>query len=151
MVSLPAMFVDDRVLMEVNQVRREARGTGAEAPVERLLEILFGASCRFAAYGTLQPGRQNHHWLDGVHGTWQPGFVHGHVRVIDGYPVLRLDPDGDRVPVGLLTSEQLPAHWPKLDELEGANYRRSLVAVHGEAGPLAVATIYDGAPRVATR
>jgi len=140
------MFVDDHVLMQVNRIRQDARGTNAEELVERLLETLFGASCRLAAYGTLQPGRQNHHWLEGVNGTWQQGFVLGHLTTLAGYPVLHLDPAGGRVPVALLTSNDLPALWPKLDRLEGANYRRSLAAVHRGEGILAVATIYDGAP-----
>lgn len=39
------------------------------------------AGYRFAAYGTLAPGRPSHHQLDGLDGHWFEGQVHG--RFVD--------------------------------------------------------------------
>lgn len=133
----------DKTLLKVSDLRERARGTPAEVVVEQLLEALFGASCRLAAYGTLRPGESNHHWLEGIEGTWQDGFVLGSLGEANGYPILRLDPKGERIPVGVFVSPGLPHHWRRLDWLEGSNYRRSLCAVHGDKeGPI-VANIYE--------
>lgn len=139
------MFEDglDKTLLEVNTLRARVLGTPAEAAVEQLLETLFGASCRLAAYGTLRPGESNHHWLDGIEGTWQDGYVLGELGEADGYPILRLDPRGDRIPVGVFVSAGLPDHWHRLDGFEGTNYRRSLCAVHDDSGGLIVANVYE--------
>ena len=36
-----------------------------------------------------------------------------------GYPALVLDPTGPVVEVQLFESNDLPAHWPRLDDFEG--------------------------------
>jgi len=151
-LTVGAMFPDavghnlDESLLEVNALRARALGTSAEESVEQLLEILFGASSRLAAYGTLRPGETNHHWLDGIAGTWWDGFVLGETSEADGYPIIRLDPEGDRIPVQVLESKDLPDHWHRLDGLEGVNYRRSLVAVHGGGDVVTVANVYEAIP-----
>ncbi|OYU15140.1 MAG: gamma-glutamylcyclotransferase [Alphaproteobacteria bacterium PA4] len=106
---------------------------------------------RLAVYGTLAPGRSNHHQLAGLTGSWQPGHVRGHFQptgwgAAQGYPALTLDAAADPVPVLLFTSADLPEHWPRLDAFEGADYRRVIVSIDTEAGPI-TAWLYEAAPR----
>jgi gamma-glutamylcyclotransferase (GGCT)/AIG2-like uncharacterized protein YtfP len=104
------------------------------------------ALCRLATYGTLAPGRPNHHQLDGLDGRWLVGYLFG--TLVDsgwgaslGYPALTLDPDGSAVEVQVFESADLPAHWARLDEFEGPGYRRVAATVHTPAGDVA-ASIY---------
>ena len=99
------------------------------------------ADTRLATYGTLAPGRVNHHRLAGLKGQWQQGTVRG--RLADagwgaalGYPGLILDPLGPVVEVYLFKSEELPDHWPRLDEFEGPGYRRVVTQVRTADGEL---------------
>ncbi|WP_035484633.1 gamma-glutamylcyclotransferase family protein [Geminicoccus roseus] len=96
---------------------------------------------RLATYGSLAPGRVNHHRLDGLQGRWRRGTVRG--RLVEagwgaklGFPGLVLDPAGGEVEVHLFESADLPAHWPRLDAFEGDGYRRVVARVRladGEA------------------
>lgn len=92
---------------------------------------------RLATYGTLSPGRVNHHQLADLKGSWQRGTVRG--RLVDGgwgsaigYPGLVLDPQGPIVQVYLFESPDLPTHWARLDEFEGDGYQRVVTQVHTE-------------------
>ena len=105
---------------------------------------------RLATYGTLAPGRANAGQLAKLKGNWQPGQVRGHLLEAgwgaeQGYPGLRLDPEGALVDVMVFTSDDLPAHWDRLDAFEGPGYRRVLTIVQTQAGPLQ-AEIYELAP-----
>lgn len=98
-------------------------------------------------YGTLAPGRSNHHVISDVGGTWRDVFVRGHLHssgwgTTSGYPGLIPDPDGERLPVKLLSSPELPKHWKRLDEFEGPEYRRVLIDVEDENGVFARANVY---------
>ncbi|MEV4417669.1 gamma-glutamylcyclotransferase family protein [Catellatospora sp. NPDC049609] len=99
----------------------------------------LGGNHRLATYGTLAPGKPNHHQLDGLDGRWFAGHLHG--RLLDagwgatlGYPALVVDRDGDRIDVQVFESADLPAHWSRLDDFEGPQYRRVPVTVHTTAG-----------------
>ena len=99
------------------------------------------ADTRLATYGTLAPGRVNHHRLAGLEGRWQKGTVRG--RLVDagwgaalGYPGLVLDPLGALVEVDLFESADLPDHWPRLDAFEGAGYQRVVTPVRTADGDL---------------
>jgi gamma-glutamylcyclotransferase (GGCT)/AIG2-like uncharacterized protein YtfP len=103
------------------------------------------AGTRLATYGSLGPGRVNHH-LAGINGHWQRGTVNG--RLMDsgwgsalGFPGLILDPCGPAVEVYLVESLELPDHWSRLDEFEGAAYRRVVTQVCTEQGEIS-ACIY---------
>lgn len=92
-----------------------------------------------AVYGSLAPGRVNHHQLDGLSGNWRPGTVTG--RLVEkgwgadlGYPAIILDPDGEPVIVDLFLSPDLPAHWSRLDAFEGDGYMRVAVTVQTAEG-----------------
>lgn len=105
-----------------------------------------GADTRLATYGSLSPGRVNHHKLAGLKGRWQRGIVQG--RLIEGewgtamgFPGLVLDPSGPPVDVYLFQSPDLPDHWSRLDEFEGSGYRRVVTQVRTAEGDLS-ACIY---------
>jgi gamma-glutamylcyclotransferase (GGCT)/AIG2-like uncharacterized protein YtfP len=96
---------------------------------------------RLATYGSLAPGRRNHHQLDGLAGRWFRGHVRG--TLVDagwgaglGYPALVLDPDAAPVEVHVFESADLPAHWSRLDHFEGSGYRRVPTTVSTTMGRL---------------
>jgi gamma-glutamylcyclotransferase (GGCT)/AIG2-like uncharacterized protein YtfP len=99
-----------------------------------------------ATYGTLAPGRPNHHQLDGLEGRWLKGQVNGMLHEAGwgaslGYPALVLDPTGSVVGVDVFESVDLPAHWARLDTFEGAGYERVVTTVHLPTGDVE-ASIY---------
>lgn len=94
---------------------------------------------RLAAYGTLAPGRSNHHQLAGLNGAWRQGTVRGWLGETGwaaplGYPGLVLDSAGPLVDVQLFESADLPDHWSRLDDFEGAEYRRVVTQVRTAEG-----------------
>jgi gamma-glutamylcyclotransferase (GGCT)/AIG2-like uncharacterized protein YtfP len=101
----------------------------------------LGARERLATYGSLAPGRPNHHQLDGLEGQWSRGHVHG--ILVDagwgarlGYPALVLDPEGSAVEVDVFESSDLPADWSRLDEFEGPGYARVATTIDTASGPV---------------
>jgi len=140
-----------QLIEAVNAARR--RGELA-ADAESRLEASFGTGSRLAVYGSLAPGRENHHVVAPLGGTWASGVVEGELTMYGwgaaiGYPALRLRGGGPPVPVQVLTSEALRGAWARLDAFEGAEYRRVLVPVWTSAGNerelMAVANVYEGA------
>ncbi|WP_034159454.1 gamma-glutamylcyclotransferase family protein [Sphingomonas sp. ERG5] len=96
---------------------------------------------RLAVYGTLAPGKPNHHQLAHLNGEWRAGKVRGTLvekgwGAALGYPVLMLAEDGDDISVQLFVSPDLPAHWARLDAFEGSEYRRVQVGVETAEGLL---------------
>lgn len=92
----------------------------------------MGPEHRLVVYGSLAPGKSNQAQMDGMFGTWTPGFVRGHFRqagwgVGQGFPGLTPDAAGPAVAVLVFTSTDLPAHWARLDEFEGEEYQRIIV------------------------
>ena len=92
------------------------------------------ADTRLATYGTLVPGRVNHHQLADLKGQWQQGSVKG--RLVEagwgaklGYPGLILDLSGQTIDVDVFESSELSNHWLRLDAFEGAGYRRVVTQV----------------------
>ena len=101
------------------------------------------ADTRLATYGTLASGRVNHNQLADLKGYWQQGTVRG--RLVEagwgaklGYPGLILDPSGQVIEVHVFESPELPNHWLRLDEFEGAGYRRVVTEVRTADGDLDV-------------
>lgn len=98
---------------------------------------------RLAVYGSLAPGRVNHHHLADISGTWRDGWVEGvlHDRgwgAAQGFPGLRLERGGPRVEVHVLESNDLAQYWDRLDDFEGEAYCRMPVDMQGlETWPLA--------------
>ena len=92
------------------------------------------AEIRLATYGSLAPGRVNHHQLAALNGQWRQGTVQG--RLVEagwgaalGFPGLILDPSGSPIDVYVFESDDLPAHWSRLDEFEGPGYQRVVTQV----------------------
>ena len=99
------------------------------------------AQHRLAIYGTLAPGRVNHHQVSMMQATWIKGVVRGYLSddgwgATYGFPGIRLDPDGDDVEVQVLESADLPDHWERLDAFEGEEYARVRVDVDTGNGVL---------------
>jgi gamma-glutamylcyclotransferase (GGCT)/AIG2-like uncharacterized protein YtfP len=109
-------------------------------------QVSCGSTCRLAVYGTLAPGRPNHHQLSGMSGRWIEGTVRGHLLQEGwgaevGYPGIVLDRGEPTVGVEVFESSDLPDHWTRLDEFEGSGYRRTVTAVGTAEGDL-LASIY---------
>lgn len=133
----------------LNAARRSGR---PDARLEGMFEASHRVSRRLAVYGTLAPGRENHHLLEGAGGVWREGvFVEGELHPLGwgaakGFPALRCRPGGHRVPAWLLESEKLPGLWPMLNEFEGPGYCRVLAPVVDTQGKLvALANLYEAA------
>jgi gamma-glutamylcyclotransferase (GGCT)/AIG2-like uncharacterized protein YtfP len=116
--------------------------------------VMMGPETRLAVYGTLAPGKPNHHHLAMLEGTWRRGTVRG--RLVRqgwgsalGFPALMLDADGPEVEVELFDAADLPAHWARLDAFEGVDYRREEVTVWLPGGRVQ-AFIYTLAPVAAS-
>jgi gamma-glutamylcyclotransferase (GGCT)/AIG2-like uncharacterized protein YtfP len=94
---------------------------------------------RLAVYGSLRPGRVNHHQISALTGSWTRGTVRGKLSssgsgAAAGFSGLILDPLGPPVDVDLFESTELPQHWARLDEFEGSGYKRVIAAVNTERG-----------------
>src|SRR5215813_6221759 len=103
--------------------------------------MFVNASHRLIAYGTLAPGRPNHHQLAALDGRWIPGVVRGDLINAGwgdelGYPALLLKPDGAPLAVQIFESKDLPDHWERLDEFEGPGYRRVITVVETGSGQM---------------
>jgi gamma-glutamylcyclotransferase (GGCT)/AIG2-like uncharacterized protein YtfP len=101
--------------------------------------VVDGALERLATYGTLAPGRPNHHQLDWLEGRWFKGHVDGMLVEAGwgaslGYPALVLDPAGSAIGVDVFESADLPAHWARLDTFERPGYERVVTTVHMPTG-----------------
>jgi len=108
-------------------------------------------TARLAVYGSLGPGRSNHHYLADVGGTWRRGWVEGVLYdrgwgSASGYPGIRLQQGGPRVDVDVLESPALVRHWARLDAFEGDEYRRVPVEIHGLTDRPVPGWIYELVP-----
>jgi gamma-glutamylcyclotransferase (GGCT)/AIG2-like uncharacterized protein YtfP len=108
---------------------------------------LGGPSRRLAVYGSLAPGRSNHHHLADLRGTWTEGWIEGvlHDRGWGagmGFPGIVLESGGPRVMVWLLETDDLPRHWARLDAFEGDEYIRLLTLVHKASATPCAANVY---------
>ena len=102
---------------------------------------------RLAVYGTLAPGKPNNCQLNGLQGSWRSGVVRGHLvqdgwGAAMGFPALVLEPEGESIDVQVFESDDLPAHWSRLDEFEGPGYRRVITTVSSQEGQTLQAWIY---------
>ena len=84
---------------------------------------------RLVVYGSLQPGGRHHELVSDIAGNWRQGWITGTLENAGwaaerGYPRLRSSPTGGRVAAWMLESPELPLYWSRLDEFEGADYRR---------------------------
>lgn len=123
-------------LLDLVAAANAARRAGAhDDAAERRLELRFRTGCTLAVYGTLAPGRSNHHVVAPLGGAWTHGVVEGDLfpvgwGAIQGYPAFLPRSGGPDVAVHVLTSPRLPHAWPEIDRFEGAEYRRLLIPVY---------------------
>ena len=109
-------------------------------------DIGCGPETRLVAYGTLAPGRPNHHQLGDLPGRWFAGRVRGSLVEAGwgaelGFPALILNEEGPEFEVDVFESSVLPEQWDRLDAFEGPGYRRVTVDVATAEGALP-ASIY---------
>jgi gamma-glutamylcyclotransferase (GGCT)/AIG2-like uncharacterized protein YtfP len=107
------------------------------------MHLKHSAATRLATYGTLAPGRPNHHQLAELEGNWRPGTVKGTLLEAGwgaalGYPGLALDPSGDVIEISIFESSDLPDHWQRLDNFEGNGYQRTITQVSTTEGYIEV-------------
>ena len=102
---------------------------------------------RLFIYGTLAPGRPNHHIMERIPGTWEEASLKG--TLLDegwgsemGCPGIVPSDDGSEVQGFLFSSEQLADHWQMLDEFEGEGYNRVPVLVKTRNGDMLEAQVY---------
>lgn len=105
--------------------------------------MALGLDHRLATYGSLAPGQENHHILNGVDGVWIEGTVGGTLVQMGwgadlGYPAIILDETNERVNVWILESAALPDHWQRLDAFEGEQYDRVTTVADTALGGLPV-------------
>jgi len=102
---------------------------------------------RLVVYGTLAPGRENHHQISELGGRWLPGTIRGRMcetgwAALHDCPGLVLDDLAGEIAVLVFESLELPLHWPRLDDFEGNDYRRIETIVATPEG-LLEAFIYE--------
>ncbi len=103
---------------------------------------------RLFVYGTLAPGQPNASLLADVPGHWEPASVRGHRHALGwgatmGYPGIVLDVRGDVVTGLLFSSDQLDAHFARLDAFEGDGYERVVTRVTRHDGSAVDAHVYQ--------
>ncbi len=103
---------------------------------------------RLFVYGTLTPGQSNAHVLADLAGSWQKATVNGTVYQVNwgtacGYPGILLNLDDAEVSGLIFASDDLPAHWQRLDAFEGEGYTRVLVTARTECGSSVQAFVYS--------
>ena len=146
-----AQFSDSDLaaLRRLNELRRSSAFVAETDELEAQFAARFNSDYRLAVYGSLAPGRSNHHVIADLAGNWVEGLVvHGKLlgtgwATALGYRALRWQWDGPEVQVALFISEHLPLHWARLDEFEGEDYRRILVPVYDEGQFMTVANLYE--------
>ena len=89
---------------------------------------------RLFVYGTLAPGRPNHHVLESIAGSWEKASLKGTLLQEGwgaemGCPGIVVGDEGGEVEGFLFCSDQLAEYWPTLDQFEGGGYSRVSVTV----------------------
>ncbi|MEM9322296.1 MAG: GNAT family N-acetyltransferase [Pseudomonadota bacterium] len=111
---------------------------------------------RLFIYGTLAPGRSNHHHMVDIPGDWQPATLRGRLYeegwgAAAGYPAIVPGEDGDPVTGFIFSSDHLGHHWARLDAFEGEGYSREPVTVTLEDGTRVAAFVYSLNPALRVR
>ena len=107
----------------------------------------LGPEYRLATYGTLAPGRSNHHQVSDLGGRWFTGSVKGILYKQgwgsdQGCPGIVPSEDSGVVAVHVLEASNLPAHWDRLEAIEGDEYQRVIVPVRLENDETLDCSIY---------
>lgn len=154
---MPPGQLPDRVataLQRVNDIRQGRIRTESARDLAGLEDYFcreFRSHQKLAVYGSLAPGRSNHHEMTPMRGRWFADLaVHGDYLDVGwgaqmGFPAMRSRADGEPIPVHLFLSRQLPQHWQRLDEFEGEEYCRILIPVFCRDRFVTVANLYEAA------
>src|SRR5512138_1610394 len=138
----------DALKATLDRVNRARLGiAAADEAAERAIERAHRASVKLAIYGTLAPGKVNHHHIADLGGTWHDAAMRGRLDRVpcgihEGLPAIVVGPEEPLHPVKLLVCDALPANWPRLDAFEDAEKQRLLVPLEGEGGITGVANVY---------
>lgn len=102
---------------------------------------------RLFIYGTLAPGRPNHHHMADIPGEWRAATLRGTLHdegwgATQGYPAIIPDPAGVAVEGFVFSSTELTDHWTRLDAFEGEAYERIAVQVEFVEGGRTEAFVY---------
>lgn len=101
-------------------------------------------------YGTLAPGKPNHHKISHIKGEWKPAILKGGKLEIKGWgadlgfngfvPVS--ENEQTDIPCYVLFSDDLCKNWDFLDEFEGSGYKRILAIYELEDKQRGVGYLY---------
>lgn len=102
---------------------------------------------RIFIYGTLQPGKPNHHVMKGFRGSWTKATVTGSLKqegwgAKQGCPGIVLGTSSEAVEGYVFQTEQIQDLLPVLDKLEGEDYVRVQTIASLESGDQVEAHIY---------
>ncbi|HEY7404332.1 MAG TPA: gamma-glutamylcyclotransferase family protein [Candidatus Angelobacter sp.] len=119
---------------ESDSVKVSSGSDPAEIPSAMMDRLLDFPSRRLAVYGSLAPGKKNHHQMAGMEGTWRKALLRGTLHnagwgAAQGFLGFIWDGSESAIDAMVFSSNDLPQHWQRLDEFEGAEYRRILVPV----------------------
>lgn len=155
---MPSAFLESDLaaLLRLNHLR--AVGPSQELrDLEARFDSKFGAGSRLAVYGTLAPGRSNHHQISSLEGEWIAGLsARGELLSTGwgdqlGYPALRWSMSAAEVEVQLFVSAELPRQWRRLDAFEGRDYVRILVPLFAAGQVVEVANLYQASAECLAR
>jgi gamma-glutamylcyclotransferase (GGCT)/AIG2-like uncharacterized protein YtfP len=137
----------------VSATRHTRQSAAPETPAQTVDLLLDFPSRRLAVYGSLGPGKKNHHVIAGIRGRWRKAIVRGSLHnegwgAGEGFPGFFWDGTNTPVAAQVFSSRELPHYWPQLDEFEGAEYRRILVPAEILGGGIEICNVYALAKRI---
>lgn len=101
-------------------------------------------------YGTLAPGKPNHHKISHIKGEWKAGLLKGGKLETKGWgaelgfngfvPVS--ENEQTDIPCYVLFSDDLHKNWDYLDEFEGSGYKRILAIYELEDKKQSIGYLY---------
>lgn len=99
-------------------------------------------------YGTLAPGRENHHVLANISGKWESATLKGFLLdagwgAAIGYPGIIPSDQGNEVNGWVLTSVELARYLAEIDAFEGGEYKRISAQVNVKGGNDVEAYVYS--------
>lgn len=100
-------------------------------------------------YGSLAPGRDNHHHMKRISGEWKNAVIQG--ILVDkgwgqhlGYPGLRFEPRSETKDIDCFSfhSIDLGDHIERLDAFEGDDYQRIIIPFQLKEGGSGIGSVY---------
>jgi gamma-glutamylcyclotransferase (GGCT)/AIG2-like uncharacterized protein YtfP len=104
----------------------------------------------FIVYGTLGPGRPNHHKIEHIKGRWSKATIKGKLEAKGwgadlgyyGYVKASFGEEQQEISAFILFSDELTLNWKFIDDFEGDEYERILTEFILENGETGVGNIY---------